>query len=160
MEANFSAITNALSWTIIHSLWQGGIIFIFLVLYFIYFKKSKAKEKYVITFSSLTLLFISTIITFIVKLSDSSSSAFHSENIQSIISNFNIIIEVNNANSFTDFINRNSNQISNIWLIGTFLFFLKYLISYFYLITIRRNNENINLTNYGIDFKSICNKKS
>ena len=158
MEANFSAITNALSWTIIHSLWQGGIIFIFLVLYFIYFKKSKAKEKYVITFSSLTLLFISTIITFIVKLSDSSSSAFHSENIQSIISNFNIIIEVNNANSFTDFINRNSNQISNIWLIGTFLFFLKYLISYFYLITIRRNNENVNLTNYGIDFKSICNK--
>ena len=82
MEANFSAITNALSWTIIHSLWQGGIIFIFLVLYYIFFKKSNAKEKYVITFSSLTLLFISTIITFIIKLTDSSSSAFQSENIQ------------------------------------------------------------------------------
>lgn len=158
MEANFSPITNALSWTLIHSLWQGGLIFIFLLGYFHFFKKSTARVKFLTTFISLLLLFTTVIITFIIKLDDNSNSAFHSENIQSFISNFNVIIEINTASNFSDFINANSHQISNIWLIGTFLFLLKYLLSYFYLVTIRRNNVNIDLNNFGIDFNALCQK--
>lgn len=156
MEANFSSITNALSWTLIHSLWQGGLIFIFLLGYFHFFKKAKANAKFLTTFVSLLTLFITVVVTFIIKLNDNSNSAFHSENIQSFFSNFIVIIEINNANTFTDFINTNSHQISNIWLIGTFVFLLKYLVSYFYIINIRRNNSNIDLNNMGIDFSVLC----
>src|SRR6218665_2960137 len=131
MDPQLTSLAHSLTWTIIHSLWQGALIFALLLLYFWLFKKSKASEKFLVSFIGMLTLFISTCITFYYKFAATTEA--YGDNMIGLIQNFSIIIEVDKSKSITDFINNNTNQITSIWLIGTALFMMRYFISYFFI---------------------------
>ncbi len=60
-------ITEALGWTILHSLWQGAAIVILIGLLMVVFRKQSAKFRYKLAYSGMLLMFVTAIVTFIVK---------------------------------------------------------------------------------------------
>jgi bla regulator protein BlaR1 len=64
MEAMLNSLVNAIGWSIIHSLWQGAVIFAFLLIAFAVNKKWSAKTKYNLSLGALLLMALSFFITF------------------------------------------------------------------------------------------------
>lgn len=77
MEAIVNNLIKAIGWSILHSLWQGAILYIFLFVAFLAFPKMSARLKHNLAFSTLVVLFISFCLTFlfIFKLPSSSLTA-------------------------------------------------------------------------------------
>ena len=65
MEALLNNLTNSIGWSIIHSLWQGAIIYAVLFIVLSSFPKMSARLKHNLSFGSLLLIFISFTITFL-----------------------------------------------------------------------------------------------
>ncbi|RZL33074.1 MAG: hypothetical protein EOP00_33215 [Pedobacter sp.] len=64
MEAFLNNIVKAIGWSILHSLWQGAIIYAILFIVLMNFNKMSAKLKHNLAFGSLTLIFCSFCFTF------------------------------------------------------------------------------------------------
>lgn len=74
MNGLFQNITHALGWSIVHSLWQGVLIYSFLCLLYVAFPKIRSKNKYLLAFSAQLGVFLAFILTFCHYLDFSSSS--------------------------------------------------------------------------------------
>ncbi len=64
MEATINNLVNAIGWTILHSLWQGAIIFALLLIIFAINKKWSAKAKHNLSLAALLLIFVAFCVTF------------------------------------------------------------------------------------------------
>ena len=131
-------IVHALSWTIIHSIWQISFIAIIMstILYFV--KAEYARLRYLIGLLSLGTVFISCLITFILcfqpsipsdDIGGAFSSSFHS-------GNFMLLLNEGNSgwlSGIVDFINSKSVTISQFWIIGVVIFTFKFLFSLGYI---------------------------
>jgi len=65
MEAIVNNLVKAIGWSILHSLWQGAIIYAILFIALMAWPKTNARLKHNLAFGSLVLMFISFCITFI-----------------------------------------------------------------------------------------------
>jgi bla regulator protein BlaR1 len=64
MEAIFNNLTKAIGWSILHSLWQGAIIYAILFVALLIWPKMTSKVKHNLAFGSLFLIFFSFCFTF------------------------------------------------------------------------------------------------
>ncbi|MBI9035495.1 MAG: M56 family metallopeptidase, partial [Bacteroidales bacterium] len=60
-------ITEALGWTILHSLWQGALIVLLMGGLLIVFRKKSAKFRYKLAFSGMLTMFAAAVVTFILN---------------------------------------------------------------------------------------------
>lgn len=135
-------LTEALGWTLLHSLWQGAAIAILISLTLIFLSKHSANTRYWISLSGLIILFISTISTFnylyeppafhepaAIELSEANLS-----NIPPAQMDFTV---ANSIQSYpTDYLNYFQPHLPlfvSIWLLGILLFGLKMLGEFAYL---------------------------
>jgi bla regulator protein BlaR1 len=65
MEAIVSNLTKAIGWSILHSLWQGAIIYIVLFMVLVSWPKMTSRLKHNLSFAALLLIFTSFAITFL-----------------------------------------------------------------------------------------------
>ncbi|GHE29999.1 M56 family metallopeptidase [Sphingobacterium griseoflavum] len=65
MNAIFQNITHALGWSIVHSLWQGVLIYCLLCLAYVGFPKLSAKNKYIIALCAQATIFFCFVATFV-----------------------------------------------------------------------------------------------
>ncbi|MFD2969527.1 M56 family metallopeptidase [Sphingobacterium bambusae] len=77
MNAIFQNITHALGWSIVHSLWQGVLIYCLLCLVYVALPKSSAKNKYIMALCAQASIFFCFVATFVHYL-DFSRSALSS----------------------------------------------------------------------------------
>ena len=96
MEGLINNLIKAIGWTIIHSLWQGAIIYATLFIVFAIRFKNNAKAKYNLSFAALFMMFISFFITFF--------SFFQLPNNDLLIENITL-----NSIGFQDLSNLNNN---------------------------------------------------
>src|SRR5699024_8496579 len=64
MSFTISSLINALGWTLIHSLWQGAILFLLLKLVLLYMRDSPARARYGLSCFALAGIFIFFLFTF------------------------------------------------------------------------------------------------
>ncbi len=63
-----TTFTDALGWTLFHSLWQGALIAFALYIFLMIFRKTRANIKYFVSLSALISIFVIAVITFIYQL--------------------------------------------------------------------------------------------
>lgn len=64
MNSLFQNITHALGWSIVHSIWQGLLLYSLLCLFYVAFPKLNARKKYAMAFSAQLAVFIAFLSTF------------------------------------------------------------------------------------------------
>ena len=135
-------LTEALGWTLLHSLWQGAAIAILISLVLILFSKYSANTRYWLSLTGLIILFVSTISTFN-YLYEPPALLEHTAVELSAINLSDIPpaqVDLSTASSIqnypTDFLNYFQPHLPlfvSIWLLGILLFGLKMLGEYAYL---------------------------
>ena len=157
MATNYTTITDTLAWTLIHSIWQGAIVFLLTVMYLMINKNKKAAVKFNVVFLALLTLFLSVVGTFFYLISSGESVALH--NIETTV-----IYYIQSQGSqpmhldFTAFINNNSAVIANFWLLGFAVFLMKYILTYVWLFYMESKSQIISLKDFGIDVDALKQK--
>lgn len=149
-----SLIIQSFGWTIIHSLWIGGFIFIlsWLLLYSV--KNNKANTRYLISLSSLFIFFIAVIFAFTYIYKNQSTqyelNLSVNENLKVISTN---LLDVTKISTFTEkfsfasiknYINKNIPLLVLIWLLGLLFFFFRFMGNLAYTYLIRSKSTNCN----------------
>lgn len=132
-------ISKTIGLTIIHSLWQGVVIGLILMLCLQLIRKKSAKLKYLLGTSGMFLLLLVSIVTFMVLLPDqgveSSKSNLILSNISAESGNIYTSSEVyiTNLNTYLPF-------VVIVWFLGIVLFSAKLTGAYFYTIRIKKRS--------------------
>ena len=154
-----SDLLTSFGWTIIHSIWIGGIIFILSWLLLYVLRNSKANYRYLISVGSLLMFLVLVTIAFF-KMYALQSIQYNlnfplSENFIILSSN---LLEASNFSKFTDnfslsnienYVNQNIPLMVVIWLLGLLFFSFRFMggLIYTYRLRSRSNktqNENFN----------------
>ncbi len=147
-----SELMHALSWTLLHSLWQGFIIAIIILAIVRLGKNLSTQAKYVSAVGSLLILFLSSITTFyfyleLPTLSETipiTESTKWKDTIQLVLTE-----DISLASTISEFVRNNSPLISLSWLIGLSFFILRIL---FGILQIQRlRNGRSNLSSFWMD---------
>ncbi|MBK8110647.1 MAG: hypothetical protein IPK46_10120 [Saprospiraceae bacterium] len=148
----FTIDTNwlqTLAWTILHSLWQGALVFIFLLIYRALLPRLSSAQKFRAAYVSLISLFIIVVATFIylhnihIDSAQNKAISWYFQWQQAVVGIQKTSIE--------SFINQNASYISNIWFIGFFVFALRYLLAYLWLMMQVSRAKQIQLPGICID---------
>lgn len=134
-------VVSAAGWTLLHSLWQGGVIAVFLYLILYLFRNRNANAKTVISVASLVLFVVVTVTTYIVI-----SNSAETENMY--FSEYTIHIPAGMAAStdagddtqksigtilssyYSDakqYLNKNVDYVFTIWLLGLSFFIIRFM---------------------------------
>ena len=167
-------LTEAIGWTILHSLWQGLLISVLLTVTLVLFKKLSATSRYNLALSALALLMTTIGITFFVSLDQSSSL---SSNDQSVFSpyvmddqNFDVVaplihtpvendlvfnetISESTSVSFLDYFAPNIPMIVLLWWIGVLLLMMRLLGEFVYLQHLKKTAISLNHSLWKDSFK-------
>jgi beta-lactamase regulating signal transducer with metallopeptidase domain len=154
-------IINAIAWTILHSFWQGALLFILLLLLSFTGINNKPSKRYLLLAFSSVCFLITSICTFIFYY----QKPLYSENGISKVMNFILLNDQVNPekslfSTIESWVDQNQNHIALIWVLGVVLFLLKTFIAYLFLIKRERKAQFLNISNYGIDFNAILQKMS
>ena len=131
-----SHLTNALGWTLIHSLWQGAALAILLALALIFLRKNSSRVRYFIATSALFTLVLASVITFMSLYQTTPEIAQNSTpTVEKGISKHLIItsIEVQSSEKltfFSNYFNKHLPLIVTIWLLGVVVLMLRFLGGY------------------------------
>lgn len=129
-------IMYALGWALIHSLWQGAIIAMLLVLAFLTFRKASAQFRYRLSISSLVfvfILFVGTFLTIFQAQSLTSKENFFftdNEEVIELVINNNISVSAEETSFlvvYADYFNTHLPVIVTLWLLGMVIFTLRFL---------------------------------
>ena len=102
---------DAIAWTIIHSLWQGALIFIVTLTLFLMNKRWNSKIKFNIALISMVSLFTACVVTFAYQYVDNSTE---SQGLSGRILYYYSTLTVDQSqHSIVNFINDNTLLISN-----------------------------------------------
>ncbi|MFC2151113.1 M56 family metallopeptidase [Bacteroidota bacterium] len=148
-------IIDALGWNIFHILWQGFLIAIVLGFVLRLLKHKSANIKYLISFTSLILLVGLSVFNFTNNYNQTSLlSKNQYENLNRAEINEAILIDLNESNielsqGFVDDIKIKIKSIDkyfpiivNLWIIGVFVFTLKFILSFLYTSRLRSKSLN------------------
>lgn len=148
-----SEILSTLGWTLVHSIWIGGIVFIIAWMLLYFFRNSKANYRYIIATGSLVAYLSTVTYTFFnINASQSIQFSFNlniSENIQTISS---VILEKSRLNnlingfsfsSIENYINDNIPVLVVIWLVGLTFFCFRFMGGLFYTYRLRSKSKEI-----------------
>ena len=152
----FTIDTNwlqTLAWTILHSLWQGALVFIFLLMYRALLPRLSSAQKFRAAYVSLISLFIIVVATFM-YLHNIRINSDHDKAIAWYFQWQQAVSGVQKT-SIESFINQNANYISNIWFIGFFVFALRYLLAYLWLVMQASRATQIQLPDICLDTMKI-----
>lgn len=126
-------IIQALAWTIIHSIWQITIIAIGLSLFFRFGKSFDSRKKYLVSIGALLLSCLCSLITF----ASYYGNAFVPNSIieQNLIHTAHISAQDLNSHWLLDLsiMNKYVLAIVNAWMIGSILFFIRFIGGFIYL---------------------------
>lgn len=154
MEGLNLQLFDAIAWTIIHSLWQGGLVFIVTLSLFLLNKQWNSKIKYNIALMAMVSLFFTCMLTFVYQYAASSTTPNGLPS-KVLYYYFTISPVQNNSNGIVNFINDNTLLISNFWMLGFFILSMRYLISYVYIFQQAKKSPNLDLSNIGIDLERV-----
>ncbi len=129
-----SELMHALSWTLLHSVWQAFIIAILLLSIIRFGKNLSAHAKYIWAIGSLITLFVTSAITFYIYLElPIIGKAFVTSEPADWSNSINLVLhqEISTATIISDFVSQNSRLISLSWLIGLLFFILRTLFGIF-----------------------------
>lgn len=147
-----SEITEALGWTVLHSLWQSGLIAAFLLLSFVVLKKASAKVRYRMAGSAMLAVLLTSIATFlyffdIEKEKDLSVFVIerNSETATPIL--INIPENTSSFSFLANYFEQHLPLIVTIWLVGMGFFLLR-LIGGFAYVSYLKNNRIKAVTDY------------
>ncbi len=146
---------DAIAWTIIHSFWQGALVFISLLTLFLLNKKWSANTKYIISVLALIVLFASTCASFYYFYFNQNPQISTNGVSDNIVYYYTSITTQDHRQSIVDFINKNTFLISNFWMLGFLFLSIRYLASYAYLYRISKQMPAIDLCEFGIDVEQI-----
>ncbi|MBC8486470.1 MAG: M56 family metallopeptidase [Bacteroidetes bacterium] len=148
-------LINATGWTLFHSIWQIGVVAVFLKLVLLLLKKKSSDLRYSLSAISLFVIIICSSVTFSKHYLDESINQETSDNV--LISNFNIQNTPGQSGDFLynkkgnttpalnykffNIINSNLNLIVGLWLLGITFFFLRFAGSYWYIQRLRTFNN-------------------
>lgn len=138
-----SPLVDALGWTVLHSLWQGALLLLFLQVVFRLLKQLSAAQKYRWAYAVLCLQFLAAVLTFFLVY----------ERAPSVIvdGNMALLPDVFSAASpasvsFSDnflqinhFLTASLPIISSVWLVGMLFFLLRLVAACYYWEQLRRN---------------------
>jgi bla regulator protein blaR1 len=154
-----SDLLSSFGWTIIHSIWIGGIIFILSLLLLYFLRNSKANYRYIISVGSLlTFLILVTIAFFKIYALQSIQYNLNIPLSENFVIISNNLLEVSNLSKFTDkfslsgienYINQNIPLMVVIWLLGLLFFSFRFMGGLLYTYRLRSQskktkNENFN----------------
>ncbi len=129
METIYNALSvefiQALSWTLLHSLWQGLLIACLLSLFVKFSKTMSARNKYLISLASLTSLFIVSTATFFCYYDSPSASQGLELIVIGQLENTPTNLSTESAqvyNSISSYISEYSQMIVLTWIVGFVLF--------------------------------------
>ena len=147
-----SQITEALGWTVLHSLWQSGLIAALLLLSFVAFKKTTAKVRYRMAGTAMLTVLLTSIATFFYFFNSEKGkelSAFVIERNTEVIAPL-LISNPENTSSFgffSSYFEQHLPLIVTIWLVGMGFFLLR-LIGGFAYVYYLKNNKVKAVTDY------------
>lgn len=157
METN---ILMSLAWAIIHSIWQGALIFI-VVFALLWLTRLQSKNKFYIVFVSMILMQIMFLFNWYYLYDDSESTTYL---VPTGIQYMSYFYQIDTTTvkdltfQFSDFINRNVFLIINFWILGLLVFCLRYFVSYVSLQKLKSGNKTINLMLYGVDMEEMMTR--
>ncbi|MFO1388119.1 M56 family metallopeptidase [Cellvibrio sp.] len=126
----------AITWTIIHSLWQCTLIALLIAISYAFTKKSSASLRYWINCAGLLSCALTSGVTFYLNYYDSVAIEIVSTD---YIATMSPNLSPVHFQSISDLINQYINQIAFIWLVGFVLYISKYMAEYFYCQHIKNN---------------------
>ena len=147
-----SEITEALGWTVLHSLWQSGLTAALLLLSFVALKKASAKLRYRLAGSAMLAVLLSSIATFFyffnIEKAKNASVIIIERNTE-IASPIliNIPEETSSLDFFSNYFEQHLPLIVTIWLVGMGFFFLRLLGGFAY-VHYLKNNKVKAVTDY------------
>lgn len=143
---------DSIAWTIIHSLWQGALVFIVVISLFLLNKKWNAALRFNISLLSMVTLFIASVSTFVFQYMDHTVQA---ENVQATLVYYYASFSTDmGRQGIVTFINKNTLLISNFWIFGFLLLSLRYIFAYIVLYRYSRTSPSLDLSHLNIDFEA------
>ena len=128
-------VIHALSWTVIHSLWQVSVIALIMSGILTQLDTHNATSRYKVSLGALGAVLLSSLVTFMIYYNPALNA-----NESFAISGSFMSTEIINSTSEASFLsqiivylNTNVHLISKLWIIGVVLFSIKFLIGYFYI---------------------------
>ncbi|HMG16320.1 MAG TPA: M56 family metallopeptidase, partial [Saprospiraceae bacterium] len=140
-------LIQVISWTLVHSLWQGLLVAAIAGIIIMLTRKSSAAKRYTFLIAVFLLFILSTLITFFFQLKEYSSKLEPDIiiNTQSISSS-SPSISIDNSSSFygniIELLNQNASLIVLLWLLIIAVRSLKLFGSFFAIYNLRRNQLN------------------
>lgn len=139
-------LSYAISWTVLHSLWQASLIALIMSWYLNICKNDDAVIRYRITYASLLFVFISTVGTFVYYYLSFGGTTevvlqqiMHTRNSSSIISQE----EVGPLASIAQWFSGNFSLIASMWVMGAMLFSLKFGGSFLFASRLKKNTSSL-----------------
>ncbi|MBT8230900.1 MAG: hypothetical protein KJO50_11615, partial [Bacteroidia bacterium] len=126
-----SDLSYAIAMTLLHSIWQIGLIALLLSLVLRFVPESSSINRYYTSIAALGVSMVTVLVTFGTYFLEASSSQIISVGV------LNSVVSENNPAAILpfslDFFNKYSIVIVNAWIIGSLLFLLRFTGAYFYI---------------------------
>ncbi|MGK0365675.1 MAG: bla regulator protein BlaR1, partial [Saprospiraceae bacterium] len=147
-----SQITETLGWTVLHSLWQSGLIAALLLLSFVALKRTSAKVRYRMAGSAMLTVLLASIMTFfyffnVEKEKDLSIFVIERNSEAATPILINIPESTSSFSFFSNYFEQHLPLIVAIWLVGMGFFLLR-LIGGFAYVHYLKNNKIKAVTDY------------
>jgi TonB-dependent SusC/RagA subfamily outer membrane receptor len=132
-----SNLTEAISWTILHSVWQGTLVSLFLMLCMKLMKNNIATQRYFMALSALFSILLMSVITFISVYRPESQTVANPDLSELVLLNFATFQASEKTwedylSQGIQFANTYASQISLLWIIGVTLLSIRFLVNLFY----------------------------
>lgn len=156
-------ITEALGWTVLHSLWQSGIIAAILLLSFIALKKASAKLRYRLAGGAMLTVLLTSIVTFFyffnIEKAKETSVIIIEENTESASPILiNIPEETSSLGFFSNCFEQHLPLIVAIWLVGMGFFLLRLLGGFAYVHYLKNNKVRAITAYWQQKADALCDK--
>jgi beta-lactamase regulating signal transducer with metallopeptidase domain len=156
-------ITEALGWTVLHSLWQSGIIAAILLLSFIALKKASAKLRYRLAGGAMLTVLLTSIVTFFyffnIEKAKETSVIIIEENTESASPILiNIPEETSSLGFFSNYFEQHLPLIVAIWLVGMGFFLLRLLGGFAYVHYLKNNKVRAITAYWQQKADALCDK--
>jgi len=149
-------VISALGWSLFHILWQGFLLAFIIGISLYMFRKKSAQIRYLISVASLLLIVGLSVFNFYNNYKPDLNTNLNYTNTETIdntksgkiinISNYNVDISYNElfkrTNNYLEKIDVYFPLIVNIWMLGVFVFILKFILSYLYTNRLKRKKSN------------------
>ena len=137
------AWSDALVWTLVHSIWQGAVAMILLITFLRIIPGRNSSARYIVATVTLTVFLLSSVITYLLLYNHEPAVTARlipqpqPEKIGALTTGADTVVTV--LSGFYSFVESNLFWITLIWMTGAFLFSLRMVSGFFYISAIKKN---------------------